>query len=87
MIRNMNQLSNVRVEQKIRSEHEKSGLLQEDRMEEEDSNLDGPSRSPQKKFTPESEDIVVVQNVQKTYLLGIEGVAALRFSYAMNIQY
>jgi hypothetical protein len=79
MIRNMSQLSNGRVEQKIRTEYEKSGLLEEDRVEEDDgSSIEKPSKLSRERFTPESEDIVVVQNVQKTYLLGIEGVAALR---------
>ena len=71
----MNQLSEVQVE------HEKSGLLEEDRIEQEESSvLNEQPAASRPRFRPESDDIVVVQNVQKTYLLGIEGVAALRLA-------
>ena len=71
-MRKMSQLTNVRVE------HEKSGLLDEDKIEDDDSNIHTQASNP--RFTAEIEDIVVVHNVQKTYLLGIEGVAALRYA-------
>ncbi len=73
----MNPLSEVRVE------HEKSGLLEEDRIEEDEASvLNEQLEASRPRFHPESDDIVIVQNVQKTYLLGIEGVAALRFAHS-----
>ena len=66
---------------KVRAEHEESGLLEDDQIEEEEASVSNQQlEASRPRFRPESEDIVVVQNVQKTYLLGIEGVAALRFA-------
>ena len=70
---------------KVRAEHEKSGLLEENQIEEEEASvLNEPLEASRPRFRPECEDIVVVHNVQKTYLLGIEGVAALRLRRLMS---
>lgn len=47
--------------------------LQPSEQDEDDDELDSDRRNKDK------DDVVVVDNCHKTYLLGIEGVAALRF--------